>query len=436
MKSLLEETAGELDLTDCDTDGFTALHLAVRAGHLQVVEHLVNLHLRFGVTVDTVDNLGLTAYLHARRLGYKDISTVLRDRGLASVGHGDNLFRSPREWSQIGKFERRRAIQLKAVEESNTARILGKPRRSSNSNISGMSLPGSLASRVVEDGGTKRRKPPHHISASMPSLKEAVVESGGRSVSSDGGGDNSSVKPAQNILGNSEGNNNSQVSGSRFSLSSTDVGSVGLRDRVRMQASRKSILKGQQGLDQSQSQIQSQSQSQATSSVSKSGQVISFHSQVVTDSPAVGALSLLEQTSFAKGKLVAHFHQSQFDESKEREYKHILGNLNSIMDILSQQQSKSFRKSVEVKKPEPPPITKKKNKVSSLAIIFGKGGRKTPKRKTSPCGSSAKRSNKGSARSKKSSSGRSKSKSGKSEAGKAGGYGKSNKLPVPSIKIN
>ena len=82
---------------------------------------------RFGVTVDTEDALGLTAYMHARRLGYRDLAALLKDKGLASVGHGDFLFRSPREWSQIGKFERKKAIQIQTEWDNNAARILGKP---------------------------------------------------------------------------------------------------------------------------------------------------------------------------------------------------------------------------------------------------------------------------------------------------------------------
>lgn len=126
VEDLLQELAGEVDLGDKDADGYTALHYAVMGGHLDLVRTLVEMHRRFGVSVDVADKLGLTPYLHAKRLGHREVAAHLQTMGHASQGHGDLLFRSPREWSQIGKFERQRALERHTRDAVNLAKIQGK----------------------------------------------------------------------------------------------------------------------------------------------------------------------------------------------------------------------------------------------------------------------------------------------------------------------
>ena len=101
----------------------------------------------------------------------------------------------------------------------------------------------------------------------------------------------------------------------------------------------------------------------------------------------------------------------------------MLGNLNSIMDILSQQQSKSFRKSVKYQRPETPKKKKTKSKVSSLAVIFGrdKSGRRSKKRSPKP---SAKKG---------SSSARKEKAAGEEKKGKAASE---KRKAVPQLKVN
>ena len=107
----------------------------------------------------------------------------------------------------------------------------------------------------------------------------------------------------------------------------------------------------------------------------------------------------------------------------------MLGNINSIMDILSQQQSTSFRKSVKYQRPETPKKKKTKSKVSSLAVIFGrnKSGRRSKK-------NSAKNSAKASAKTKGSPSPRKEKGGGEEKKSKASSEKK--RAAVPLLKVN
>ncbi|XP_012943692.1 uncharacterized protein LOC101851370 [Aplysia californica] len=491
VTTLLEETAGDMNLQDKDSEGYSALHHAVRVGSRAIVDTLVDYHVRFGISVDQVDNLGLTPYLHARRLGYRDVASALKDKGLASVGHGDSLFRSPREWSQIGKFERKRAIELQTVEENNVAKILGKPQLVTSPRwaVPGIVLPSYRPSVDGRRAMRAGRKGPgiRHISVSLPSLAEACeanqngegrpLSAGRVGPDAESGSGEGPDKPGPPTLAFAEdqatigqGQNTSvhglsmtNGSGSKSSLKSSDHGSNQTRqfsthDPSKIAGSQRTSGQpgySHHGVPNSTLTLGGPSNAHALAysfsgrgqglmkghpspgdNLMRQGAGVTFASPGRTE-PNMAALTLLEQSSFSKGKTAQHFHHSQFDTSKEAEYKHMLGNLSSIMDVLSQQQTKSFRKSVEVKKPETPPKIKKKNKVSSLAIIFGRGGRKSPKRGKhgkSPQSSASKHGgkNKGSTACKSSQS--AKRKSGQAAGEKS--MGKMNKLPVPTIKIN
>ena len=51
------------------------------------------------------------------------MAEYLHNEGLASQGHGDIQFRTPREWSQIGKFERQKAMVTYTQEAINMAKV-------------------------------------------------------------------------------------------------------------------------------------------------------------------------------------------------------------------------------------------------------------------------------------------------------------------------
>ncbi|GFR72117.1 ankyrin repeat domain-containing protein 50 [Elysia marginata] len=473
VKTLLEETAGDIKLSEKDGEGYTALHHAVKIGNLPIVQNLVDYHVKFGVPVDLPDKMGLTPYIHARRLGYRDVAGILREQGLASLGHGDNLFRSPREWSQIGKFERKKAIELSINDQVNAAKVMGKLNLARLvSNSPRMAVPGIVVPSMVPD---MKPKPPapgmgrksHHISVSLPSLADAInEEETPRPSSAEKDNHKGSEHGSSTTVGNhrpgpprvafeSDSNKSSVYSYS----STTNRGSVTQRSGVVMAANslphkpvlgrinpgtygsmENSAING--GILDYQGNMRGLNNplrslpNDPTASYG-SPQRVNFGAPVRANSN-LAALSLLEQSSFQRGRLANSFHQSHFDTSKASEYGHMMGNLSSFMDVLAQQQTKSFRKSVEVKKPvTPPKPKKKKNKVSTLAIIFGKerGG----KRRGARSPKSAKNS-----RNKGDKDGKSKTKASNSRDAKENSknrnseqkLGKGNKLPVPTIRIN
>ena len=388
----------------------------------------------------------MTYFISTHSQSYHILSS--QDKGLASVGHGDNLFRTPREWSQIGKFERRKAIHVKTEDNNNVARILGKPQYvSPRMAVPGIVLPSYKP--TPEERGFRKRKPPHHITSSLPSLAEAVAEnSPHRPLSTDAnvvkadGDTDRSDRPDPPIVAFAD-TNSSQAQGlsSKSSMLSSENASNNqqfsthdkvpkhqLTPRVGNDLSPRVPPGGKLGPISGSFDTSGLGGAPGLGGASGLGGVLGNHNVA-----GVNVLGLLKETSFSRGHKAQHFHQSQLDKSKEAEYKHMLGNLNSIMDVLSQQQTKSFRKSVEVKKPETPKEVKKKSKVSSLAIIFGgkNASRKnSSRRRKSPGGSAAsKRSGK---------SGRGSARNTKANESSKGQKttGKSNKMPVPTIKIN
>ncbi|KAK3089385.1 hypothetical protein FSP39_003175 [Pinctada imbricata] len=100
---MLESLKGDFDLREQDYDGMTALHQATQSGHIDVVRTLVQEFRKYRLSVDVADRLGLTPYLHAKRLGYTEICNILQVDGRACPGQSDSFtFRSSSEWSEIG----------------------------------------------------------------------------------------------------------------------------------------------------------------------------------------------------------------------------------------------------------------------------------------------------------------------------------------------
>ncbi|RUS81074.1 hypothetical protein EGW08_011160 [Elysia chlorotica] len=468
VKTLLEETAGDINLSEKDGEGYTALHHAVKIGNLPIAQSLVDYHVRFGVSVDLPDKMGLTPYIHARRLGYRDVAAILREQGLASLGHGDNLFRSPREWSQIGKFERKKAIELSIHDQVNAAKVMGKlglARLVGNSPR--MAVPGIVVPSMVPE--VRPRPPPdlarktHHISVSLPSLGDAITEeetprpSSAEKGNNKFGSEHGSYRPGPPKVAFESDSNKSSI----YSYASTtNRGPITQRPVPAITANSSTQRPGL-------GKINPAAYASLESVHSVQGGVLEYHGNLkglnsplrplpndnagpystpqrtnfgapVRSNSNLAALSLLEQSSFQRGRLANSFHQSHFDTSKASEYRHMMGNISSFMDVLADQQTKSFRKSVQVKKPvTPPQPKKKKSKVSSLAIILGK--ERSGKRRGARTPKSPK-----TARGKGDKDGKSKGKTSSSRDGKENSKlktsetkgGKANKLPVPSIQLN
>lgn len=127
---LLDEYAGELDITEADVDGITALHHAVMAGSMDIVRMLIEVFDKFRLSVDIPDRLGLTPYMQARRLGHYGIAQVLKTDGRASPHRRDPVwFKTGSEWSQIGRKERKSERLEHLRKEIAWTKVLGRAPR-------------------------------------------------------------------------------------------------------------------------------------------------------------------------------------------------------------------------------------------------------------------------------------------------------------------
>ncbi|XP_076442133.1 uncharacterized protein LOC143281079 [Babylonia areolata] len=381
VEVLLREVAADLDLRDRDLGSYTALHHAVMAGHLPVVTLLVDIHRKFGVTVDLADNLGLTPYLHAKRLGYREVAECLHSKGQASLGHGDLLFRTPREWSQIGRFERKKALVTHAQEAINNAKIQGKIThlRNLRQTAPNTSLPNCPPSHTPRARLAVRHA--DRLSTSLPSLQEDGRPRGMRRPTSANGAADAEDRGVDHVDSEpTHGRAAAIPRHPREAFVHPAVPTLPLKQPGGHP--RQGYLppprrwEGAGGLPAG--PLAPIGEGGGRGGSMEGTGVLSVHPGA-KNNPAA-ALTLMEMNK--KGRHASTYRQSQFDETKASEYRHILGNINSIMDILSQQQSISFRKSVKYQRPETPKKVKVKPKVSSLAVIFGrdKGGRRSSKR--------------------------------------------------------
>ncbi|KAK6170531.1 hypothetical protein SNE40_018905 [Patella caerulea] len=126
LEVFLRDFGAELDLKEKDNDGYTALHHATKVNSCPIVTSLVNLYVRYHVSVDIPDNQGFTPYILARRLGYRDIANVLKDVGKASPAQFDTTkYRSCREWSHYGKRERQKDDRQRQIYQQIQDKING-----------------------------------------------------------------------------------------------------------------------------------------------------------------------------------------------------------------------------------------------------------------------------------------------------------------------
>ena len=79
------------------------------------------------------------------------------------------------------------------------------------------------------------------------------------------------------------------------------------------------------------------------------------------------------------------FVDSEFDVNKAGEYQSVMDSIATFMDILADQQSDAFRKPAQPRLLLRPSLAadESKNKVSSLALLFGKRGKRSRTRGTS-----------------------------------------------------
>ncbi|XP_041364026.1 uncharacterized protein LOC121379449 [Gigantopelta aegis] len=339
--TLLTDFGGDIHLTDLDRHGLTAFHYAIHSNKETVVRSLITIFNKYNISVDIQDGQGMTPYVHARRLGYVEIADLLRNEGNASIGHADNVsFKSPREWSQIGRFERQWDDYHTTKKELDRARICGRLNRAKALKEVRMPSVPSMTSFQDDDA---------------PSLKSYAA---------------SDVGPSTERK--SQRSDGIDWSSSRAATKAKDsrrlVQSVCTFPPDRMNNSKPPVLEKRSYLPMDtyfDDDIDAQS--------------------IKTRFSNKAALNLLAMTS-DKGKLVARFHSSKFDESKSSQYH--TGNVSNFLTILSDQSSSSYRQSVTVPPPHvpTPPAAKHKPKhksnVSTLAIIMGRQRSGSKKRKT------------------------------------------------------
>jgi hypothetical protein len=301
---LLDNFMGEFDFHEKDREGMTALHLATQAGRTEIVKTLVREMTKYGTSVDVPDNIGLTPYLHAKRLGFGLIADILKVEGGACEGQGDIYsFKKADEWRKIGIKERNEEVRMRRNTLYEHAAIAGSARM-----LMEFEGPGY---EIITMPTPKVRKRPSQRSKSTGDFETIDTES----------------SKAVRIM----------------SPKSQVYTPVGKHDKSPRMQSR-------------------------------------MYMDSPDGSPRLDTMSLIQMREPRKGMAPKQFHSSQVDTNKANEYKHILGDLTTMMDYLSMQQSRSFRRSVP-----PMKINREESttgpKRSTLAILFGKNkrGRKSPK---------------------------------------------------------
>lgn len=90
------------DLSQPDTSGRTALHVACLHGHLELVQYLLKNH----VDKDENDMLGLTPYVYAKKAGHDDIMKLLATNGVKTNGSHPTICESgsESEYNQFGNL--------------------------------------------------------------------------------------------------------------------------------------------------------------------------------------------------------------------------------------------------------------------------------------------------------------------------------------------
>ncbi|KAH3867031.1 uncharacterized protein LOC127869784 [Dreissena polymorpha] len=312
---LLDTYMGEFDFHEKDKDGMTPLHLATQAGHTEVVKALVREMKKYGTTIDVPDGMGLTPYLHAKRLGYGLIADILRQEGGASEGQGDlYTFKKADEWREIGVKERNQELQRRRSSQYEQAAIAGSARM-----LMEFEGPGY---EIISIPTPRARRRPKASTSSEADVSEKIAPKTVR------------IKSPKSQLSLPVGN---------------DI-------RAYHHNNKHSLFENHNTLPYS------------------DGNDREFIS------PSLDTMSLIQMREPRRGMAPKPFRSSELDTSKAKEYGHLVGDLTTMLEYLTIQHCKSFRRSVPPLKPmkDEAPVGGKKS--STLAIIFGKGkrGRKSP----------------------------------------------------------
>lgn len=281
---LLKHYFGEININEKDNDGMTPLHHATQSGDVDLVSVVLKGLNKYQLPVDISNNLGLTPYLEAKRLGFHNVADLLATKGFACTTLCDqNSFKTSDDWAKEGIMERYRFAKKQRLKDECWSKIKGRIPRLQHSH----KLPKLLFTRYE---------------AAVNSMNDISMESSQRM------SENSTPNKYNSLLDRPEPS--PRLTNRRMTLSQFNP-----------------------------------------------------------------AFTLMDLASRDKGHMAQQFHHSQFDTTKASEYKKNDTGISSMMTILSDQQTTSFRKSVRYVKPETPVvivIPKERKRVSTLAILFGK----------------------------------------------------------------
>ena len=353
---ILEMCKGDIDFQKGDDSGMVPLHHAVSSGNYETVQLIVKAMDKYRLSVDISDKNGLTPYLYAKRLGLFGISNLLVTEGRACPYQFDTVtYKSADEWSELGMRERKRKARLERARKIAWVKIKGRFPTLQTDNITSLKL---------------------------PNLKLTTSENQTRDIS---------MRELSMVRVETNGVGNGLPLNSKTKERKRKLGVVYMTYPINENVETNTTVGGN-GNDAA--------PSVAVTSSTESNLVTnpSVSSSNWTDDKTAGsnmnsALSLL---TFAQqqghGRHPDHFVGSQFDTSKAAEYGGILGSINDMMAILSDQQSHAFRQTVKQPSPliqrhAPSRTTLAKPRVSTLAILLGKehsnqNASKKSKRKT------------------------------------------------------
>ena len=123
VQKLIKFTVGNLNFSTKDHNGYCPLHFAVEHNNVELVKILIANFQKYGLSVDVPDQDGLTPLLHAERLGFDAIATLLIKDGRACSQRADDKSRkNSTEWKRGGRVVR----NIEKYHQKETQRVYGK----------------------------------------------------------------------------------------------------------------------------------------------------------------------------------------------------------------------------------------------------------------------------------------------------------------------
>ncbi|CAH1794908.1 unnamed protein product [Owenia fusiformis] len=127
VEEILREYMGEIDFHVRDKSGRTPLHDAAISGDMSTVKAVLKIMEKYKISVDVSDNMGLTPYLHAKRLGHHEIVYVFeKDSGVCRSQFDTRTFRTASAWERVGQDDRKKQSQHQREQDAAAFKIRGQ----------------------------------------------------------------------------------------------------------------------------------------------------------------------------------------------------------------------------------------------------------------------------------------------------------------------